>query len=51
MRTYSYQFFKNDLNKEQLAQYVDNSVDSGCNRNSVLEYGSGLLGQECFEKQ
>lgn len=51
MGKYSYKFFKSDLNKEEQAKYDDGCSYIYYERNIVLEYGGGAIGQQCFEKE
>ncbi|AUC75523.1 hypothetical protein [Olleya sp. Bg11-27] len=51
MGKYSYKFLKNDLNKEEQAKYNDGCSYIYYERNIVLEFGGGAVGQQCFEKE
>jgi len=51
MGKYSYKFFKNDLNKEEQTKYNDGCYYIYYERNIVLEFGGGAIGQQCFEKE
>ena len=51
MGKYSYKFFKRDLNKEEQSEYNDGCLYIYHERNIVLEFGGGAIGQQCFEKE
>ena len=51
MGKYSYKFFKNELNKEEQSEYNDGCLYIYYERNIVLEFGGGAVGQQCFEKE
>lgn len=51
MGKYSYKFFKNNLNKEEQSEYNDGCLYIYHERNIVLEFGGGAVGQQCFEKE
>lgn len=51
MGKYSYKFFKDDLNKEEQSEYNDGCLYIYHERNIVLEFGGGAVGQQCFEKE
>jgi len=51
MGKYSYKFFKDDLNKEEQTEYNDGCLYIYHERNIVLEFGGGAVGQQCFEKE
>lgn len=51
MGKYSYKFFKKDLNKKEQAEYNDGCSYIYYERNIVLEFGGGAVGQQCFEKE
>lgn len=51
MGKYSYKFFKKDLSKEEQTEYNDGCYYIYYERNIVLEFGGGAVGQQCFEKQ
>jgi hypothetical protein len=48
---YSYKFFKNNLSKLEQTEYNDGCYNIFYERNIVLEYGGGVFGQQCFEKE
>jgi hypothetical protein len=51
MGKYSYKFFKDNLNKEQQSEYNDGCFYIYYERNIVLEFGGGAIGQQCFENE
>ena len=51
MGKYSYKFFDNDLNEKEQAEYNDGCYYIYYERNIVLEFGGGAVGQQCFEKE
>ena len=51
MGKYSYKFFKKDLNIEEQTRYNDGCLYIYHERNIVLEFGGGAIGQQCFEKE
>ena len=51
MGKYSYKLFKNNLNKEEQSEYNDGCLYIYHERNIVLEFGGGAVGQQCFEKE
>ncbi|MAC84256.1 MAG: hypothetical protein CL624_08985 [Arcobacter sp.] len=51
MGKYSYKFFKNDLTKEEQSKFNDGCLYIYYDRNIVLEFGGGAVGQQCFEKE
>ncbi len=51
MGKYSYKFFQEDLNEEEQTKYNDGCSYIYYERNIVLEFGGGAVGQQCFEKE
>ncbi len=51
MGKYSYKFFENDLNEKERAEYNDDCYYIYYERNIVLEFGGGAVGQQCFESE
>ena len=51
MGKYSYKFFQNDLNEEEQTNYNDGCSYLYYERNIVLEFVGGAVGQQCFEKE
>ena len=51
MGKYSYKFFENDLNEKERDEYNDGCYYIYYERNIVLEFGGGAVGQQCFEKE
>ena len=50
MGKYSYKFFKNELTKKEQSKFNDGCLYIYYERNIVLEFGGGAVGQQCFEK-
>lgn len=51
MGKYSYKFFENDLTEKELSEYNDGCYYIYYERNIVLEFGGGAVGQQCFESE
>ncbi len=51
MGKYSYKFFQKNLKKEEQTKYNDGCSYIYYERNIVLEFGGGAVGQQCFEKE
>ena len=51
MGKYSYKFFDKNLNEKERAKYNDGCYYIYYERNIVLEFGGGAVGQQCFEKE
>lgn len=51
MGKYSYKFFENDLNEKEQAEYNDGCYYIYYERNIVLEFAGGAVGQQCFESE
>ncbi|GAB5473777.1 MAG: hypothetical protein Mars2KO_18760 [Maribacter sp.] len=50
MGKYYYKFFKNDLNDEEQGRHNDGCSYIFFERDIVLEFGGGAVGQQCFEE-
>ncbi|GAA3654814.1 hypothetical protein [Flavivirga jejuensis] len=50
MEKYSYKFFENNLTEKELAEYNDDCYYIYYDRNIILEFSGGAVGQQCFEK-
>jgi hypothetical protein len=51
MGKYSYKFFENDLNEKERIEFNDGCYYLYYERNIVLEFGGGAVGQQCFESE
>lgn len=51
MGKYSYKFFENDLTEKELSEYNDGCYYIYYERNIVLEFGGGAVGEQCFESE
>lgn len=51
MGKYSYKFFEKDLNEKEQTEYNDGCYYIYYERNIVLEFGGGAVGQQCFETE
>jgi len=51
MGKYSYNFFEDNLTKEEQSEYNDGCLYIYYDKNIVLEFGGGAFGQQCFENK